>query len=138
MSTPVHADKLALSFVSDPGEIADVRKRLELFAELQGFDEICVDNLGLVINEAIANVIRHAYKGREDQKIELSAQMENDELVVLLRDWGSGALPNLAKQKTDLSQPGGLGLSCMKQIMDSLEFIPQSDGMLLKMTKRKR
>lgn len=138
MSASVHGQKLSLSFRSDPAAIADVRHTLERFAESHGIDRGCAGELGLAVNEAIANIIRHAYKGREDEPIELTAEMEGDALVICLRDWGTGEIPNLMRQKTDLSQPGGLGLPCMKQIMDSLEFIPQSDGMLLKMTKRKR
>jgi hypothetical protein len=30
-----------------------------------------------------------------------------------------------------------LGLVCLKQMMHELEFVPQPDGMLLKMTRKK-
>jgi anti-sigma regulatory factor (Ser/Thr protein kinase) len=136
MSDP--SDRLSLQLRSDPSKIAEARKALEAFATRHGLEAEDVEAIGLVVNEAIANVIRHAYKNRPDGRIELRAEMVDGELVVLLRDWGSGELPNLAKPKTDLYQPGGLGLPCMKQMTDSLEFIPQSDGMLLRMTKRKR
>ncbi len=130
--------KLSLAMTSDPAEIASARKALERFAAARGLEPEDVAELGLATNEAIANIIRHAYKGRDDGRIELTVEIEGEDVVVLLRDWGSGAVPNLARQKTDLLQPGGLGLACMKLMMDQLQFVPQPDGMLLKMIKRKR
>jgi anti-sigma regulatory factor (Ser/Thr protein kinase) len=42
-------------------------------------------------------------------------------------------VPDLDAARHDPLKPGGLGLPCMKQLMGSVEFVPQADGMLLRM-----
>jgi anti-sigma regulatory factor (Ser/Thr protein kinase) len=58
---------------------------------------------------------------------------------ITLRDWGTGVNP-LAQpvRERDPMRPGGLGLVCLRQLLDDARFEPQPDGgMLLTMVKRK-
>ena len=130
--------KLELKINSDPANLAPVRNDVEQLARSAGFDEKAVGEIGLVLNEAMANVIRHAYKNREDQPILVSAKQQGDELIIEVRDWGIGVDPThrMPKHK-DPNTPGGLGLICMRQLMDEVEFHPQNDGMLLIMKRRR-
>ena len=43
---------------------AGVRKAVEAFALAAGLAPAAIADLGLAVNEALANVIRHAYQGR--------------------------------------------------------------------------
>ncbi len=122
---------------SDPAEIAAIRKAVEAFASAHGHGEPAVAEIGLVLNEAIANIIRHAYDGREDQPIEVDVKADPRGMQIELRDWGKGVVPVIKAEKTDPFVPGGLGLPCMKKMMTSLEFVRQPDGMLLKMYRAK-
>ena len=124
---------------SDPAEIAGARKAVEKFAADAGFPDSAVADVGLCVNEAIANVIRHAYEGRTGQPIELNATATDASLDIALRDWGNGRVPDLSRRPDPLDlRPGGLGLPCMKQLLDNLIYEPQPDGMCLRMTKLKR
>ena len=129
---------IQLKINSDPANLAPVRTDVETLARAGGFDEKTVGEIGLVLNEALANVIRHAYKNREDQPIEISGEWVSDEFIIRIRDWGSGVDPSgrLPKQK-DPNTPGGLGLICMKQLMDEVNYQPQGNGMLLTMKRRR-
>lgn len=136
-----------LTLTSDPAQIAVARKSVETFAAVHGFSETAVYDLGLCVNEAIANVIRHAYDNASGRPIELAAELDGDRLVVTLRDWGNGRLPavpeacDLVPPDPDSPatlRPGGLGLPCLKRLLDDLQFDPQPDGMRLRMTKIKR
>ncbi|HEX4123493.1 MAG TPA: ATP-binding protein, partial [Tepidisphaeraceae bacterium] len=49
------------SVPSDTSELATVRRGVEAFCERVGFDAKAAGEAGLVINEAMANVLRHAY-----------------------------------------------------------------------------
>jgi serine/threonine-protein kinase RsbW len=129
---------MTISFSSDPVEIAPVRTAVEALAARHGFDETAVGEIGLVVNEAVANIIRHAYHNRTDGRIELTADVENNQLSITLRDWGDGTVPDANRVKINPLTPGGLGIPCMRQMTDSLQFIKQSDGMLLKLTRLKR
>ena len=125
---------------SDTADVAPARKAIETFAAGQGFDPVAAGEIGLVLNEALANIIRHAYGGKAGQPVEMRATMNGPVLEIAVRDWGNGKLPDLTREKReqDLLTPGGLGLLCLKKMMDEVEFVPQPDGMMLKMRRQKR
>jgi len=127
---------LRLKITSDPATLASTRRAVEMFAAQCGFDETSRGEIGLVVNEAIANVIRHAYQGATDQPIEVTAQRTDLGITISLRDWGLGVNPlDLPPRKHDPMKPGGVGLICMRQMMDDMQFQKQSDGMLLTMSR---
>ena len=131
---------LDLQLRSDPACIAPARQAVEEFCTLVGLDAHAIAEVGLCVNEAIANIIRHAYDGASDRPIHLTAVADDGKVTVRLRDWGKGVNPHaVAKPKRDPLRPGGLGLICITRMMDDVEYEPQQDGMLLTMTRyRKR
>lgn len=135
MSTTI--DQLRLRIESDPREVQHARKSLESFAAQRGFSEQSVAAIGLCVNEAIANIIRHAYDNVPDKPIDITVKYANDLLTINFRDWGNGKMPDPEKLKTKLDQPGGLGLVCLRKMMDSYEFQPLPDGMSLTLTHRR-
>src|SRR3954462_3643450 len=127
---------LRLKITSDPANVAEARRAIEMFSAQCGFDETSRGEIGLVVNEALANVIRHAYQGATANPIELSADKTADGIHIEMRDWGVGANPfDLPAKKRDPLKPGGVGLICMRQMMDEVEFRKQSDGMLVSMSR---
>jgi len=133
-------ERIDLRFPSDPANLAPAREALEKLALAGGLGATAAGEIGLVVNEALANVMRHAYRGATDKPVELTAWWQGDDLVVKIRDWGSGVHPLEHRphpEKHNPLKPGGLGLICLKKLMHEVEFAPQPDGMLLTM-KRKR
>ena len=62
-------------------------------------------------------------------------------VTIRVRDWGSGENPQarLEHQKqVNPAKPGGLGLVCLRELMDEVRYEPQSDGMLLTMVRRRK
>jgi anti-anti-sigma factor len=137
MSTGTTAPQLQLKVPSHTANLRNVRLAVEKYVQSQGFDEKACGEIGLCVNEAMANVIRHAYRGASDKPIEINAEVSNDVLTLTIRDWGqavdASALPT---SKDDLEQPGGLGLICLRTLMDDVQYLPQNDGTLLRMTRR--
>jgi serine/threonine-protein kinase RsbW len=130
------AGKRIWRFPSNPAYLRHVRKSIEQFCGDAGLDTAACDEIGLVVNEALANVIRHAYDNAKDRPIEMTAEQLNPGVRITLRDWGNGKNPATAMPKEkDPMVPGGLGLICMKQLMDDMHFVPQSDGMQVLMTR---
>lgn len=158
---PVPAAPMRLRVTSEAAELATVRHAIEAYAEAAGFGAEGVAEVGLVVNEAMANVIRHAYKGKPGQPIEVEAELVPaaeasatlfgsapagngssgpvDVLRIRLRDWGVGVDPATAPKRGYIpGEPGGLGLVCLRQMMDRTEYAPQPDGgVLLTMWKRR-
>lgn len=129
---------LELKINSDPANLAPARNEIESFCRACGFDDKSVGEVGLVLNEAMANVTRHAYKNRNDQPVTVTAEFVGDVLTIRMRDWGNGVDPSLrAPKKRDPNTPGGLGLLCIRELMDEVDYQPQTDGMLLIMKRRR-
>jgi serine/threonine-protein kinase RsbW len=135
-STPT---KLELRIASDPARLAEVRKAVESFATGRGLDATAAGELGLCVNEALANVMRHAYAGRKDRPIVVAADERGAGCVcVTIRDWGNGVDPStLPRPKYDPLTPGGVGLICLQKLMDDVVYTPQPDGMLTTLVKKK-
>jgi len=133
---------LRLHVISDTATLRSVRVQVEAYAAAAGFDASAVAEIGLVVNEAMANVIRHAYGNQPGRPIELEADFVEEphrgiELRLRMRDWGNGVNPESIPVRGYVpGEPGGLGLVCLKQMMDSVQYTPQPDGMMLTMSKR--
>ena len=129
--------RIELKILSDPANLAAARDAVEKLVAGAGFDPAAVGEIGLVLNEALANVIRHAYRGRTDQPIGIVADVDHDTVTIQIRDWGTGENPvaKLKHLKRDPMKPGGLGLVCIHEMMDETMFTPQPDGMLLTMKR---
>jgi serine/threonine-protein kinase RsbW len=140
------AERLVLNVTSDPANLAPVRRACEAYCRTHGLDDAATADVGLCVNEAMANVTRHAYHGATDRPVVVTA--EPIEAVgnagagvrVTIRDWGNGVNPlSLPPKQRDPLQPGGLGLICLRQLVDVARFEPQPDGgMLLVMEKRSK
>ena len=143
-SAPKHghrgsADRIELRFLSDPANLAAAREAIERLALAGGLDATSTGEVGLSVNEALANVMRHAYAGALDRLIDVAAWWQHDTLIVTIRDWGSGINPEAQPEKRhNPLKPGGLGLICIRKLMDEMTFAPQPDGMLLTMKRQKR
>jgi serine/threonine-protein kinase RsbW len=130
--------KLRLKIMSDPANLASVRQAIEGLCAAGSFDTRSCEEVGLCVNEALANVIRHAYGGAVDQPVEITAELVDHSVRISIRDWGNGVNPeDMPLPPRNPLKPGGLGLICLKQMMHGVVFTRQSDGMLLEMCRKK-
>ncbi len=129
--------ELRLKVTSDPAHLADVRHACEAFCVEHGLGLAAAADMGLCVNEAMANVTRHAYGGATDQPVVVTAHFDGRAVTVTLRDWGNGVNPSDVEPKQDPLAPGGIGLVCLRRLLDECVYTPQPDGMLLTMKKGK-
>ena len=135
-SASLRDGKLELNFSSSTAHLSTVRRAIEQFSKEAGLETQASEEIGLVVNEALANIIRHAYDGKKDQPVRAAVQRFNGGVKILLRDWGNGVDPStIPRPEHDPLVPGGLGLMCMRRLMDEVRYEPQRDGMLLVMTR---
>lgn len=131
-----------IGICSDPAELGRVRAAIETRGARVGFDKKDCQAMALAVDEALANVIKHAYKGARDKKIEIRIEELNNEmpqqgLRVSIRDFGKAVEISKIKGRelTDI-RPGGLGVHIMHKVMDEVVFeCPESGGTLLRMVK---
>lgn len=145
METTRTGHRVELNLLSHPGLLRKARIALEEYGREMGLNGTQTDRIGLALNEALANVMCHGYGGATDKPIQVvfdrRGQGADMELVVTIRDWAPpfdpSTLPNdPPPPDPDNIKPGGLGLLCMRKLMDQVHFAAQADGMLLTMTKK--
>jgi anti-sigma regulatory factor (Ser/Thr protein kinase) len=126
-----------LTFASDPKYMKLVRCLVAAAAEVVGFVKPDVNSLCLAVDEACTNIIRHAYDGDHNQKIEMQLGMHPDRIEVKLRDYGRKPDPAKIKPRElhDI-RPGGLGVHFIRTIMDEVVYDHSHEvGTELRMTK---
>lgn len=88
-----------------------------------------MEKIILAVNEAVANIIKHAYQGKRDKKIELTADISANSIVIHLYDWGITFSPeSVAPPKLDGSENGGFGIYIISKIIDKVGYFRDSDG----------
>ncbi|MEZ5465539.1 MAG: SpoIIE family protein phosphatase [Lysobacteraceae bacterium] len=125
---------LDIAFPARPEELANVRRRCHDAFQRLGMDGELAATLVLAIDEAAANVIRHAYGGACAGRVELrllhrEAESGQRRLSIELRDFAPCVDPSVVKAKTlGECRPGGLGVAMIDEIMDGWDLQPAPDG----------
>jgi anti-sigma regulatory factor (Ser/Thr protein kinase) len=89
-----------------------------------------IDALQLAVNEAATNIIKHAYAGRSDGRIEISACDMDAQVTLTLRHQGSGfSRENVPAPNFDGTSEGGFGLYIIEQSVDEVRYTTEASGM---------
>ena len=124
---PINAHRLDLALPAEPEVLARLRRRLIRFMHATGASEEETYEVTLTISEAAGNAIEHAY-GPGDASFRVQAVVEDGELVVVVRDFGSWREQRGADR--------GRGLSIIEGLMDHVEVVREADGTTVKMRRR--
>ena len=82
-----------------------------------------IEDVKLAVDEACANVIKHAYKGDTRQKIVVKFKLRKKGFEVIIEDSGIKAQPELiAGRNLEEVRPGGLGIHLIKRAFDIFQF----------------
>ena len=120
---------LDIAFPARPEELANMRRRCHEALQRIGVNEQLAGALILAIDEAAANVIRHAYGGACGSRVELRMVHREDHLNIELRDFAPCIDPAAVKaKKLGECRAGGLGVALIDEIMDGWELQPAPDG----------
>jgi anti-sigma regulatory factor (Ser/Thr protein kinase) len=126
----------AMAVRSDPQRFRDVRRWVSSAMEDAGYGARAAHDLAIAVNEACANIHRHAYQGRSDGRIELEMEIGAESLRMRIRDYG-GQLDLAGYCPPDLAEPseGGYGLFLMEALTDHIEFSSSATGTEVLMEK---
>ena len=122
---------LTLKFTSNPKMLCVVRGALEKLTEMLGLAPETCRAVVLAVDEALTNIIRHAYLGQTDKPVEVTFrhfQARTDEgwrdaLVIELEDQGIPVKSEEMRGRSlDEIRPGGLGLHFIRENMDNVKF----------------
>ena len=127
---------LKLWVPSDPQILCVVRSAVERFAALAGFSEEDCRSITLALDEAMTNIIRHAYGNRHDQAIELRCRVNQENVEFVLLDRGESVpAEKIRGRPLEEVRPGGLGTHIIAQIMDRVSYEPLPGGNQWKLVK---
>ena len=89
---PGQMNGLVLRLPAEADQVPVARRAVAEFCELHGLSAPLIDDVKLVVTEACTNVVLHAYDGQKapDATFELSAHVEEGELLVSVSDQGRG------------------------------------------------
>ena len=121
---------LNLEVLSDPSFLCVVRGAIEPLTEIAGFSPPDCRAVTRAVDEAMANVIRHAYGNRPGEWIQVTCRLLESKvkgkrlksLEIILCDRGVRFDPKSVKERSlDEVKPGGLGLHFIRGSMDIMD-----------------
>ena len=121
---------LDLVVVSHPQMLSVVRAAIERLTEVTGFTAEECRAITRAVDEAVSNVMRHAYGNHTDKRIDISCKRisgvtngaNREGLEIQLLDKGVPFDPKkLTARSLDEVKPGGLGLHFIRDSMDVME-----------------
>ena len=135
---------LELHLESDPRALCLVRAAIERATEILHFHAAESRAIVRSVDEALANVIRHAYRGKPGRPIEVTCRhlrgtrngARFSGIEIVLRDSGVRADPaKMQGRCLEEIRPGGLGLHFIRESMDEVEFSRKKGKNQLRLVK---
>lgn len=128
---------LKIVMPSDPHFLCVVRAAVGELGVVYGLPEESSQGITLAVDEALANVIRHAYKGHHGHEIELDCRVVADQIEFRILDHGEPPDPDrICAQPMDDVSLSGRGTHLMKAIMDEVTYERVGGRNQVKMIKR--
>lgn len=116
-------------FQSLPENVAFARACVGAFAAQMDCTLEEIEEIKLVVSEAVSNSIIHGYDNRTHEKVVVMATiLENQTMEIMVEDYGKGIADiKKAMEPNYSSDPArmGLGFALMRSFMDELEVFSQ-------------
>ncbi|HLH13764.1 MAG TPA: ATP-binding protein [Solirubrobacteraceae bacterium] len=113
---------LEVSYPASAASLAKARAAVASLAGERGASADDLDRIRLVVSEAVANAVMHAYAGEGAGAVHLTAAVIDGELTVIVADDGCGL--GAATQSPGL----GHGLRVIAEGCESLSILARADG----------
>jgi len=128
---PSHTDttpSLRIDIEARPELLCVLRSGLSTWCLRAGLTATRTDAACLAVDEAAANIIRHAYE-RQPGRIRLSCTAEQTHFLLELEDDGRQVpLDSISPRPLDDVRPGGLGVHLIRQVMDEATWSHRPAG----------
>lgn len=121
--------------------LAKIGKFIEQATIQAGFDDSNTYAVQLAVDEACSNIIEHAYGGESRGDIQCTYRIENNRLIIALRDKGRPFDPEKIQEPNfgapiEELKPRGAGLFLIRKLMDEIRFeFDQESGNVLTLVK---
>lgn len=133
--------KEELRVPADMKYLADLREFVVTIGRKNGFDDKVIGSLKLATDEAVTNIIRHAYRDTPGRGfVTMRAIIKTTSLTIVLIDQGRTFDPRNAKapdmkEYIKIGKKGGLGIFMLQKLMDEIDYQVTSEGNELRLVK---
>jgi serine/threonine-protein kinase RsbW len=121
--------------------IATAAEAADEVARRLGLSDEALFGLDLAVREAVTNAVLHGNRQNAALPVEITFADAGAQLVVTVRDRGTGFDPTRVADPTDpanLLKASGRGILFMRNFMDEVEWAQHPEGgTVVRMTKRK-
>lgn len=118
------AAALNLRVPAEAEQLALVRAELAAYARGVGMAMAEIESAQTIVTEACGNSIKHAYGGAADGYVEVVANVEDGELRLVVRDFGSGIGPRTTAASPSLHA----GLAIIGALSESFRLCSRRGG----------
>lgn len=132
------ANIFTLNIPSRTDNLEIIRDFIIGIAKKFGFNDDGIGEIELAVDEACANVIKHAYNYDENKKIDITVETNSSKLTITISDQGKGFDPaklESPEQRLQKHARGGLGIALIKKVMDEVSFDINPGSNHVKMVK---
>ncbi len=118
--------------------LSPFRKELRHILNQAGWEKKSAEEILLAVDEALTNIIRHAYQGKSG-KMAVTVGTSDDKIEIVLEDWGKKFDPTqVPSPELPRHKPGGLGVHFIRTIMDQMIYDDQDpEGNRLRLIKHR-
>jgi anti-anti-sigma factor len=140
---PAPSKTVKIEIPADVNLLAGLRVFFTTMMREHGYSADLINDLELAADEAVTNVIEHAYRYDTKRSFWVDLVMEKSQVQVFIRDNGDAFTPSEAP-KVDLDQhiaerrTGGLGVHLMHTMMDAVEHRRENGQNILILTRKVR
>lgn len=134
------SDTYRIDVPASTQQLSVVRDFVTNHARAYGFGESDIEEIRLAVDEAMTNVIKHAYQFDESKIVYVTLGKNKAEFWVAIQD--SGEAFDLEKyQEPDVSErikqrkKGGVGVFLIRKLMDKVEYSRKNSHNEIRMTK---
>jgi anti-sigma regulatory factor (Ser/Thr protein kinase) len=112
--------RMRIELEAVPDRVPAARGAITRLCEHLEIEDALAGDIRLAVTEACANCVLHAYEdgGPEDARFALEARVEEDSLLVVVRDCGGGDL----RPRTDSARLG-FGLGLMRELSSDVDVV---------------
>lgn len=108
---------------------AVIRNAVGCFASTVNCTLEDIIDIKTIVSEAISNAIIHGYEQNKEKEVYLSAELDGQEIVLTIQDFGKGIanVDEATKMNFSSKDRSGLGFSIMKTLSDEFEIKSKKD-----------
>ncbi|WP_440672700.1 ATP-binding protein [Candidatus Pelagibacter sp. HIMB1715] len=113
------------SYPATLSNLKKIRATIKDFLKIYEVDLKIIKNIQLAVDEAVTNIIKHAYKGENKNNIiKIELELKNKKFQIHLYDNGIKVnKKNIKPRSLDNIKPGGLGIYFIDQLMDETKYL---------------